>query len=101
MEKPARFYVEINSQPFYRPGKDPQAAQSLPAIVDGLLRSRLARPIAQSQAGAFDKDYAAQHTPVVDPRLVMVYGKERCQLLHLNFFQPEKIAHRTPGSANS
>ena len=90
-------------KPLHHPGKDPHVTPPLPAIVEGLGRAILPRCVTPSQPIAIYKDNAAQHPPVIDPRLAMALREERLQPLHLLVGKPEKIAHRNPhqfGSLN-
>lgn len=93
----------FRGQSLHHPGEDPHVAPSLPSVVKGLGRAILPWRIAPPQPVAIDKDYAAQHTSVIDPRLAMALRKEPLQPLHLLVGQPEKVAHHHPrqfGSLN-
>jgi hypothetical protein len=93
----------FGGQSLHHPGEDPHVAPPLPPIVERLGRSILPRRVTPSQPVAIDEDYAAQHTPVIDPRLAMALWKERLQPLQLRLGQPEKVAHHHPrqfGSLN-
>ena len=96
-------FAAFGSQPFHHPGEDPHIAPPLPSVVERLGWTILMGRIAPPQPIAIDEDYAAQHAPVIDPRLAMALGKERPQPLHLRFGQPEQVAHHHPrqfGSLN-
>jgi hypothetical protein len=91
----------FRGQSLHHPGEDPHVAPSLPSVVKGLGRAILPWRIAPTQPVAIDKDYAAKHTSVIDPRLAMALRKKRLQPLHLLVGQPEKVAHpRQFGSLN-
>lgn len=83
----------LSGQAIHHPGEDPPVAPPLPSIVEGLRRAVFFRRIAPPQPIAIDKDYAAQHPPVIDARLTVALGKEGLQTGHLRVGQPEKVAH--------
>jgi hypothetical protein len=77
----------------HHPGEDSLVAPSLPSVVKGFRRAILPGGVAPPQAVAIDEDYAAQDTPVIDPRLAMALGKKWFQTGHLRVGQPEEVAH--------
>ena len=63
-------------------------APSLPAVVEGLVRTVFSGRIAPAQAVAADEDNPAQAPPVIDTRHPMALGEIRSMPRHLSFAQP-------------
>ena len=69
--------------------------------MERLRRAILTRRVGPPQAIAIDEDYAAQNSPIIDPRPAVARGKEGLQPRHLLVGQPEKVAHRHPRKLGS
>ncbi len=89
-------FAAFGSQPFHHAGEDPHIAPPLRSVVERLGWTILMGRIAPPQPIAIDEDYAAQNSPVIDPRLAMALREERLQPLHLLVGQPEQVAHHHP-----
>ncbi len=85
----------LGGQAYQDPGKYALLAPSLPAVVEGLMRTVLPGRIAPAQAITIDEDYPAQHTPIIDARPAMGSWEEGLETRHLRLGQPEEIAHVT------
>lgn len=77
------------------PGEDTLLAPTLPATVEGLVRTIFCRRIPPPQTIAIDEDNPGQHARVIDTWLAVGLRKERLQLGHLHIAQPVKITHVT------
>nr|GFC71591.1 hypothetical protein [Tanacetum cinerariifolium] len=65
------------SQTLHHPREHARLAPTLPAVVERLVGPVGAGCIAPAQAVAVDEHDAAQHPPVINPRLAVALGKER------------------------
>jgi len=68
-------------------------APSLPAVIQGLVRTVFRRCIAPPQPIAIDEDNAAQHTPVINARLAVGLREVGLKTRHLRVGQPVEIRH--------
>lgn len=73
----------LGGQTLHHPGKDPNVASLLPAVVEGLGRAVLPGRIALPQPVAVDEDYAANRPSVIDARLAVGLREELLQPLQL------------------
>lgn len=65
----------LGGQTHHDPGEDTIVAPPLPTVIKRLCRTILLGCIAPSQPIAIDKDYAAEHTPIINARLAMALGE--------------------------
>tara|TARA_R100001530_G_scaffold57007_1_gene41518 strand:+ start:1718 stop:2101 length:384 start_codon:yes stop_codon:yes gene_type:complete len=66
---------ELARQPYHDPREHSHVAPSLPAVVEGLVRTIFVRRITPPQAVAIYKYNAAQHAAVIDARHTMALGE--------------------------
>lgn len=71
-------------------GQRPRCHPTASSDCKGTWRAILPRRARPSQPIAIDEDNAAQHPPVIDPRLAMALRAERLKPLHLRVGQPKK-----------
>lgn len=67
----------FGGQADHDPGEDTVIASTLPAIVEGLVRSIFPRRLTPSQAIAVDKNNAAQNLQIIHAWAAAALGKER------------------------
>ena len=70
------------------PREHAHIAPPLPAVIERLVRTVLARRVSPAQAIAIDEDNAAQNPSIIDARHAMALGKVRPQPFHLSLAQP-------------
>ena len=73
--------------------KDAFVAPSFPAIVERLVQAILLGRVLPTQPMVVDEDNPTQHTPIIDPWLVVGLREKGLKARHLRIRQPEKIRH--------
>ena len=85
--------IERRGQSDHHPGEDALVAPTFPAVVESLVRAVFLRRIAPAQTIAINKDYPAQHPPVIDAGFAMRLWEEGLKTRHLGVGQPKQIRH--------
>jgi len=86
-------FAVVSRQTGHHPGEDALVAPSLPAVVQGLVRTVLLGCVPPSQAIAIDEDNPAQNPSIINTGLAMGPGEKGLKTRHLGVTQPEKVRH--------